>query len=185
MFYVLITVGDIVVTKWTTKWTWLRDQPARISHVADMCTDPFSTSHLNQTPKQIQSLVRPSHSSIVVTSQNPRLPVMSAYDNYSDYTPMEVSTPPGSLQNTPVSTPSRAALLYKPKTLQGSPIKFPTLSTPEKVALKTVEFDADFDDMEPKKNKFKIGRSALGSLAFSRCFHHLFVYQTLPGEFSL
>lgn len=110
--------------------------------------------------KQIQSLVRPSHSSIVVTPQNPGLLVMSAYDNYSDYTPMEVSTPPGSLQNTPVSTPSRAALLYKPKILHGSPIKFPSLSTPEKVSLKTVDFDADFDDMEPKKNKFKIGRTA-------------------------
>jgi hypothetical protein len=114
---------------------------------------------------------------------------MSAYDNYSDYTPMmEISTPPGSLQNTPVSTPSRAALLYKPKILQGSPIKFPSLSTPEKVALKTVDFDADFDDMEPKKNKFKIGRTAWRILLWvvwlSLIASTIYLYQTLPGEFS-
>jgi hypothetical protein len=130
-----------------------------------------------------------SHSSIVVTPHNPRPPVMSAYDNYSDYTPMmEISTPPGSLQNTPVSTPSRAALLYKPKILQGSPIKFPSLSTPEKVALKTVDFDADFDDMEPKKNKFKIGRTAWRILLWvvwlSLIASTIYLYQTLPGEFS-
>ena len=118
-------------------------------------TDPFSTC-------QQKSGTITNHCAVhtTVALQNPRLPVMSAYDNYSDYTPMEVSTPTRSLQNTPVSTPSRAALLYKPKIVgQGSPIKFPSLSTPEKVALKTVDFDADFDDSEPKKRKFKIGRT--------------------------
>src|SRR5271168_1601003 len=66
------------------------------------------------------------------------LSTMTSYDNYSAYTPVEVSTPPRSRQATPVSTPSRAALLKQTFTPRGSPIKF-SLDKLEKTALRDIE----------------------------------------------
>ena len=77
---------------------------------------------------------------------------MSSYDNYHSYTPIEYS-PTKSLPSSPVTTPSRAALI-RPNFLRGSPIKFPLstpLSTPEKTRLKNVDFD-DFEETEDKRS---------------------------------
>jgi len=67
---------------------------------------------------------------------------MSPYVNMPVYTPGEVSIPTKSLQNTPISTQSRLALL-KPKLW--IPIKF-LLSKPESTTLKELEFDWDAED---------------------------------------
>jgi hypothetical protein len=89
---------------------------------------------------------------------------MTSYDNYSAYTPVEISTPPRSRQATPVSTPSRAALLKQTFTPRGSPIKF-SLDKSEKTALRDVEFDPDYD--EPQRKRFPVGRCILCGLGLS------------------
>ena len=76
---------------------------------------------------------------------------MSSYDNYHSYTPIEYHTPTKSHTGSPVTTPSRAALL-RPNFLRGSPIKFPLptpLSTPEKAKLNNIDFD-DFEESESR-----------------------------------
>lgn len=77
---------------------------------------------------------------------------MSAYDNY---TPIEYGTPTMSREGTPVSTPTRAALLKSHFTVRGSPIKF-SLSTPEKETFKNLDFDTDYD--EPETKRFDVWR---------------------------
>jgi hypothetical protein len=58
------------------------------------------------------------------------------------YTPVEHSTPTKASRadESPVTTPSRAALLKPNFLVRGSPIKF-TLSSPERETLKDVEFE--------------------------------------------
>ena len=77
-----------------------------------------------------------------------------SYDEYRSYYPVEYSTPTKSAQSTPVSTPTKVALLKSKILARGSPIKF-SLSTPEKEKLKDIEFDADEDDF--KRSRLCIG----------------------------
>ena len=83
---------------------------------------------------------------------------MTSYDNYSSYTPVEISTPPRSRLGTPISTPSRAALLKQNFMNRGSPTKF-SLNRSEKASLREVEFDADCD--EPEGKRFPVARLIL------------------------
>jgi len=109
---------------------------------------------------------------------------MTSYDNYSAYTPVEVSTPPRSRQATPVSTPSRAALLKQTFTPRGSPIKFP-LDKSEKTALRDIEFDPDYD--EPQRKRFSVGRLILWILGLSMWLLLIAsdIYMYLPRKRSL
>jgi len=76
---------------------------------------------------------------------------MTVAKNHSNYTPVEDSTPTNSNYNTPISTPSRAALLRPSFLTSGSPIKFSL--TPDK--LKDVEFDEwEDDNTETKRHGF-------------------------------
>jgi hypothetical protein len=73
---------------------------------------------------------------------------MTSHDN--KYTPVEHSTPTKAAQmESPISTPTRAALLKPNFLVRGSPIKF-TLSTPEKATLRDIEFDV-FEKAEEKR----------------------------------
>lgn len=78
---------------------------------------------------------------------------MSTYEYRQSYVPVEPSTPTKTPQGTPISTPSRAALLRPSFLTRGSPIKF-TLSTAEKAMLKDVDFDWEAE--QPRK-KERIG----------------------------
>jgi len=81
-----------------------------------------------------------------------------SYEEYRAYYPVEYSTPTKSAQSTPVSTPTKVALLKSKILARGSPIKF-SLSTPEKQKLKDNEFDPEEDEF--KKSKFCIGRRTI------------------------
>jgi hypothetical protein len=115
--------------------------------VAHSRTDPFSTGHFPLAAIQ-NNRYDPSHTTIIFKTI-----IMSAYDNYA---PLEFSTPTKSRQSTPVTTPTRAALLKPNFMVRGSPIKF-SLSTSEKETLKDVDFDVDYD--EPEHKRFGICRA--------------------------
>jgi hypothetical protein len=80
---------------------------------------------------------------------------MSTQIHMSVYTPVKISTPTQSLTNTPVSTPSRAALLKPSFVSRESPIKF-SLSTSERTPFKDVEFDWDEYSGKKKWNFYQI-----------------------------
>ena len=81
---------------------------------------------------------------------------MSTHGNKPNYFPVEHSTPKQSRDNTPISTPSRAALLKPNFLMDGSPIKFSL--TPEK--LKDIELD-DWEDEKHESTASRIGRVVL------------------------
>lgn len=93
----------------------------------------------------------------------PHRQTMSAPENMSSYTPVEVSTPTKPNYNTPISTPSRVALLKPNFLMSDSPIKFSL--TPDKVKLKDVELD-DWETEEPESRASRIGKLVLRILIF-------------------
>ena len=62
----------------------------------------------------------------------------------------------------PITTPTRAALLKPNFLTRGSPIKF-TLSTPEKATLREIELDekAEFYGKAVESKRFRVGRIVL------------------------
>lgn len=105
---------------------------------------------------------------------------MSSYDNYHDYTPIEYGTPTKSSQNTPVSTPSRAALLRPNIMSRGSPIKFKLPKSTRK-PVKKLYFDPDYDEPEAKPYRIRRAILRVSLVLLWICLNASAIYLYSPG----